>query len=530
MKEGFVVKGFKKKFLSLLLCTGITLISTGLAYADGTFTDLQKLINDDTTGTITLTQNYTYDYSTDSAAISADGVVISKSITLNGAGHTLDAQGFARVFKITGVTDSKKAALENMIITKGGADSTASGGGIYIDAANNVDFSNCTITKCGTEKGIHTSDGGAAIFINNGAIVNFTSCDITENTGKDRAGGIYIKGIAKFYRCRVTDNTGGSRGGGVYVDNKSGVANVEMYGCTVSGNKGGRGGGVYVNSENKTLNIFKNCTISGNDVSDNSVGNGGGILFYNACAKLTNCTIVNNKAKYGGGLILDVESEVQLINCTLAGNKATLDGGGLYAYDGSHPVGQAMSPVGTADFTGCIIAGNALISGDVEVSQDVIVHYSTNEDKDHTYDPSWTARYDGNFVSDGYNVLGRVVIKDGAAPSDAPITLTGTDKSGVEADQVLSFSDGALMLNDNGGSVKTIAIVKNGNAQNIIPAASLLVSEDARGVSRPQGAAGDAGAFELETSGGSSGGCNSGAVIPLLMFLPLGIVILKKRK
>ena|GEM_PF-2324169 len=524
------MKGFKKEFSSLLLCSAITLFSTGIAYADGTFTDLQKLISEDTTGTVILTQNYTYDYDSDSSVIPADGIVISKNIIIDGKGYTVDAQGFARVFKITGVTGSSKATLKNMVITKGGADSTASGGGVYIDAENNVEFNNCTITKCGTEKGAHTSDGGAAIFINNGALVKFTSCDITENTGKDRAGGIYIKGVTSFNNCRITDNTGGSRGGGIYVDNKSGVANIEMNNCTVSGNLGGRGGGIYVNSENKTLNIFKNCTISSNDVSENSVGNGGGILFYNACAKLINCTIANNKAKYGGGLILDVESEVELINCTLAGNKATLGGGGLYAHDGSHTSGQAMSPVGTADFTGCIIVGNFLISGDVEVSQDVIVHYSTNEDKDHTYDPSWTARYDGNFVSGGYNVMGMVVLKDDAASSGAPITIASTDKTGAEAGTVISFSDGNIALNDNGGSVKTIAIVKNGFAHNMIPAASLLLSEDARGVSRPQGAAGDAGAFELKTSGGSSGGCNSGGAIPLLMLLPLGIIMFKRRK
>jgi len=519
--------GYKKRFFLSLVCAGLIFAKTGAAFAGATFTELQNLI-DNASGTLTLTQDYKYDYDADSATVPPDGISISKGITIDGAGHTLDAQGFARVFKIAGADGSNKVTLKNVTIAKGGADSTASGGGVYIDAAGNVEFDNCVITKCGTEKGVHTADGGAALFINDGARVTLTSCDITENTGKDRAGGVYIKGIVKFYNCRVKNNSGGSRGGGVYVDNKSGVANVEMYNCTISGNKGGRGGGIYVNTENDSLNVFKNCTISGNDVSDNSVGNGGGMLFYNARAKLTNCTIANNKAKYGGGLILDVESKVEMINCTLTGNKATTGGGGLYAHDGSHTVGQAMSPVGTADFTGCVISGNSLISGDVEVSQDVTVHYSNNEDKDHAYDPSWTARYDGNFISGGYNVIGKVAIKDDEATNDAPITLADTDKSGIEASLVLYCESGAPMLKDNGGSVETISIIKNGPAYDIIPANSLLVSQDARGIPRPQGAAGDAGAFELNTPSGDSG-CNAGSAVPAFFLLPLVAMTLKRK-
>ena len=160
------MKGFKKKFLSLLLCTGITLVSTGLAYADGTFTDLQKLINDNTTGTITLTQNYTYDYSTEFCGNTGRwGCDLKKHNAERWRAHA-GCTGLRKSVQNYRGHRFSKVALENMIITKGGADSTASGGGVYIDAANNVDFSNCTITKCGTEKGIHTSDGGAAIFIN----------------------------------------------------------------------------------------------------------------------------------------------------------------------------------------------------------------------------------------------------------------------------------------------------------------------------------------------------------------------------
>ena len=256
--------------------------------------------------------------------------------------------------------------------------------------------------------------------------------------------------------CDIRDNRSGSRGGGIYVDPGKGYkrggdwgGNVKMIDCTISGHKGGRGGGAYINPENDKENYFENCTFTNNDVTANSLGYGGGILFYCANAKMINCKITDNKANRGGGIILDVASNVELENCTVTGNEATVDGSGLYAFDGSHD-DNVMKRIGEATFKNCIIKGNYVVSGDVKNAQDISINYTDEataekrrdvnkgnfppdgmitEESDPTEYPFWThelwtARYDGRFTSNGGNTIGKVFRNEN-------IRLAATDK--VEA-------------------------------------------------------------------------------------------------
>ena len=430
------MKRITGRFFVLLLCA---LLFTGSAEA-GNFSELQGAINGTNEGaTLTLSDDYTYDVLNGETGITVEGIIIDKPITIDGANHVVDAMGMARIFKVTGTN----VVFKNLTITKGGyaaADSkkgTVSGGGVYVGRNLVVAFDNVKITKCGTEKGVHTKDGGAALFIDAKAKVTFKNCEISENTGKDRAGGIYLIGNAVLENTKIINNICGSRGGGIYVDpgfvspERGGEwgGNIKMINCTVSGNKGGRGGGVYVNPENDTLNVFKGCTIASNDVSDNGIGNGGGILFYNAHGKMENCVISNNKAKNGGGVILDVLSELELVKCEIINNVATVAGAGLYSHDGSHN-DDTMKPVGTATFTECTIKGNKL--ADV-TRQDISVHYSSNTDKlekdKNGNILGWTARYDGDFNSVGNNTIGVVdKVRPIGVSKAVPIKLLASDK------------------------------------------------------------------------------------------------------
>ncbi len=461
------------------------------------------------------------------AAVPEDGIQIDKAITIDGAGFMADAMGGVRVFQITGTN----VAIKNLTITKGGATTTASGGGVHIARSIVVAFENVKITKCGTVSCVHTRDGGAAVFIDSKAKVSFVNCEISENTGNDRAGGLYLRGKVTMNNTKIINNTSGSRGGGIYVDpgykspERGGEwgGNIKLYNCTISGNKGGRGGGVYVNPENEELNVLENCTISSNDVSANRVGNGGGILFYNAHAKLTNCTITDNQAKNGGGFILDVLSKLTLVNCTLANNVATVGGAGLYAHDGSY-VSDGMRAVGEADFSGCVIVGNKLADG---TAQDISLHYSDFSSNV----PEWK-RYDGNFVSGGYNVLGTVdLTKPDGVSEDVTITLADSDVKGAVANEVLVYEGGIPALKDNGGSVPTAALADKSAALEIIPAGTAWIpAADARGVSRPQGPKADAGAYEKQVDGGSSSGCSTASFPLLLLAFGGAAVVFRKRK
>lgn len=447
------MKRMTKRFFVLLSCV---LLFAGGAEA-GNFSELQALINNAAVGAkVVLSDDYVYDPAADTA-LTTDGIIIKKAITVDGGGHAVRASGGTRCFYIKNVTTSgDKAAFKNMTITEGGGAQIKSGGGVYIDEGNFVSFDNCRIEKNGTVNGKHTEEGGAALFIESKSYVTFNNCTIAGNMGSDRSGGIYLKGNAVLTSCDIRDNRSGSRGGGIYVDPGKGDkrggdwgGNVKMIGCTISGHKGGRGGGAYINPENDKENYFENCTFTNNDVTANSLGYGGGILFYCADAKMINCKIIDNKANRGGGIILDVASNVELENCTVTGNEATVDGSGLYAFDGSHD-DNVMKTIGEATFKNCTIKDNYVTSGDVKNAQDISINYTDEATAEKRRDVNkgnfppdgmiteesdpdeypfwthelWTARYDGRFTSNGGNTIGKVFRNNN-------ISLAATDK--VEA-------------------------------------------------------------------------------------------------
>lgn len=61
---------------------------------NGTFSDLQKKINNaDAGSTITLENDYKYD-----SGFPTEGITINKTLTINGNGHVIDALGQSRIF------------------------------------------------------------------------------------------------------------------------------------------------------------------------------------------------------------------------------------------------------------------------------------------------------------------------------------------------------------------------------------------------------------------------------------------------
>lgn len=119
----------KKRFLSLLmaLCLVVAMMPAALA-ADTS--GLQTLINNDTTGTINLTQDYTL----------TDTVAINKAITINGNGHTITYSGSGSALSITATA---AVVLDDVKIN-----ATANGAyGISLTSNQpNLKLDGCTIT------------------------------------------------------------------------------------------------------------------------------------------------------------------------------------------------------------------------------------------------------------------------------------------------------------------------------------------------------------------------------------------------
>ena len=112
----------------------------------GTFAELKSDIEKTEAGsTLKLDKNYTHEgigYS--------GGITISKQITIDGQGHTIDAQGKARIFYV----QANNVILKNIIFKNG--NSVDQGGAIYA-AGTSLTVNNCTFIG-------NSADQGGAIF------------------------------------------------------------------------------------------------------------------------------------------------------------------------------------------------------------------------------------------------------------------------------------------------------------------------------------------------------------------------------
>ncbi|MCB9137335.1 MAG: DUF839 domain-containing protein [Caldilineaceae bacterium] len=234
--------------------------------------------------------------------------------------------------------------------------------------------------------------------------------------------------------------------------------------------------------------ILNRGTLRMNNVAviDNKAAvNGGGIANISATAVLTNSTISGNAAVNGGGIYNDAGSG-QWINLTISSNAAT-SGGGIYNDNASPTLlnitigdniastdlgGGFLNAGGSPTLAGVLMADND--GGDCKQGGGGL-----HADSSH------------NLIKDGSNACGL---------SD------GVNNNQIGADPLLES------LADNGGPTETMAIPADSPAINsglppLIMAASgdaiaavACPATDQRGLSRPQGAGCDIGAFEVNAT------------------------------
>ena len=95
----------------------------------GNFTDLNTAINGDSTLSIVyLDKDYLFDSSTDGSYTS--GIRITRSLTIEGNGHIIDANGQACIIESLSSITLKNITFKN-------AYSTSSGGAVYLNANDN---------------------------------------------------------------------------------------------------------------------------------------------------------------------------------------------------------------------------------------------------------------------------------------------------------------------------------------------------------------------------------------------------------
>lgn len=229
-----------------------------IATDNGTFTALQSKINNAAEGsTITLENDYAYDDGFDTK-----GIGISKQITIDGNGYTIDGKEVSRIFYIT----QRFVVLKN-INFKNAYATDSDGGAIYLDYGN-LELENCSFYNC------EARYNGGAIF--------------SEYGGND------LKNC-NFNKCRA-DGDGGAIKGESSTYTSCTFKNCHAYSY---------GGAIESYSSTSTLTkcSFDNC---------NANMYGGAVRFCNAIE----CSFTNNYAGYGGGAMCYGEA----YKCTFSGN------------------------------------------------------------------------------------------------------------------------------------------------------------------------------------------------------------------
>ncbi|WP_298536099.1 hypothetical protein [uncultured Methanobrevibacter sp.] len=166
----------------------------------GTFYQLEHAINGNEDSIIELTRDYTFG---DSGSKFEKGIVINRSVTINGNGITIDGSNKARIFNIT---------ADNVII-------------------NNITFKNGKATYINDVEDIY---GGAIYWSGaNGSAVN---CIFNDNNANQYGGAIYWSGAnGSAVNCSFNDNYA-MYGGAIY-----GGSAVN---CNFTGNDASWGGAI----------------------------------------------------------------------------------------------------------------------------------------------------------------------------------------------------------------------------------------------------------------------------------------------
>jgi hypothetical protein len=268
-------------------------------------------------------------------------------------------------------------------------------------------------------------------------------------------------------------------GGGIYNDD---FCTLILQDSVVTNNVASDGAGVY----NKSVMMLINCTISDNladGIEDlgHQCGKGGGIKGVGtATTVLINCTVSGNYAVGdGGGIKTNCDGTVEIVNSTISGNSTDGRGGGVFARGTVTITNSTIvdnSAVGTSRHKGN--AGGICVRGLLNLTNTIVANNTGGPDCGIC---SGDSRH-GTIGTNANNLIG-----DGSCNSD----YSGDPMLGPLADNG-GPSTGAVH------APQTHALLPGSPAIDTIPAAECVVGTDQRGYSRPQGAACDIGAYELQ--------------------------------
>lgn len=341
--------------------------------------------------------------------------------------------------------------------------------------------------------------------------LNITSSTVVSNTAVGNGGGI-VAGTAMISGTSVMSNTAGSSGGGFFTS----LGTVIVENSVVNGNRAASGGGMYL-TDDGTSTVAR-TTISGNTstanaggilhngtyphnsslilqdvvLSDNATGGtAGGIFNINGGLTISQSSIRNNTAAYGGGIHNFFGREVKIRMSTLSGNVARGggegSGGGLFNELGDAILENVTMSGNTAEWQGGGLAN-------LEGSRTSLLNVTMSENSALTggglHNASGSITLTNSIVANslkGGNCSGGVTSSKNNIASDSTCVLANS----------LNNTDPKLTVLGNYGGPTQVHVPLAGS-----PAIDGVVGNDApvfdqRGVARPLGAGYDIGAVEV---------------------------------
>ncbi len=345
------------------------------------FSTLRKLI-DNANATLTLDKNYTYNPLTD---LYIFGVGVSKNITIDGAGFTLDGKQMRMFIIVSDNVIIKNITFVNGASYAGGAVNWFGNNGLLADCTfiNNVADNggavewaghNGTVSNCIFMNNLVDGSGGAIEF-DNARDCEILDCLFINNRAKD-GGAIY--GADSIHLnvsgSKFINNSADYYGGAVVCEN---CYNVNIFDCSFTNHSAGRGSGAldltgcddsqvsYCNFTNNSAKsdggaIFvdsDNVKIDNCNFADNNAYFGGAIYWDRYNGKVSDCNFADNGAIYGGAVYCG-ECDVVISNSNFTANNAT-QGGAIYCKDSN-------LTVGACNFTNNVAEGEYSCGGAID--------------------------------------------------------------------------------------------------------------------------------------------------------------------
>ncbi|PKO16592.1 MAG: hypothetical protein CVU39_07155 [Chloroflexi bacterium HGW-Chloroflexi-10] len=376
------------------------------------------------------------------------------------------------------VTGANDATLDGFTITAGYTDEygTEYGGGMYNKTSSPV------VTNVIFRGNLANFGGGMC---NDSSSPIITNVIFSNNLGEYDGGGMYNTTGSNPVMLDVTfsENFAKELGGGIYNTNSSpAITNI-----TFIYNTADFGGGMYnYNSNPALVSVF---------FSNNSAIGGGGIRNNKSNPVITDTAFNNNLATSGGGGMDNYESDPELTNVTFSGNTANALGGGMYNEHSIPLLTNVTFSGNNARWNGGGIFNqnnsNLILSN---------VTFSNNsaDEGGGLYNALDSNSQITNSIFWGNTALssGDQILNYNSTPSVNDSVIQGGCPAGSSCVDIIETDPVLGVLGNYGGYTQTIPLLPGSSAIDTGNNATCAAT-DQRGITRPQGAHCDIGAYEV---------------------------------